>query len=486
MSNSPHLQEFEYLQVVYRRTCEAFDRGEISSIEARDTITRLRHTDAEGVIWKIDTTRSGRRAAVVRVSEQPAPPTVRRIEPTGLDTLDEKYRKICEAFDRGEMSSTVARNEVVALRYTDAQGYTWKIDTQRSGKRAAFVQHRETLAPKPAPIAEPEPQSLPVAEPVRQETLTTDQVPVVSANNDVYDDGTRLLRFKKIAVLATTAVVSIALLVTFTGGSDTATTSPTSSVASSAPLSPIPTIPPENENNNEVAVTPLLASFASREAIPNDTEIEFGRSVQNRPLTFIRRGNPNGIRVLVVGTIHGDEPAGLNVTDILKKMDVPANVDLWILPEMNPDGIFLKTRQNANKVDLNRNFPVRWKPLGEVGFWQWAGTGPATEPEVIAMMKLGKVIQPQFNVWYHQDYFRISPGLGRDGDIRERYAMLVDLPLLKIAGGTYSGTATMWADTLNNNDTVSLLVEFGKELREGEAQANADAIYTVVKEFFPS
>jgi protein MpaA len=246
-------------------------------------------------------------------------------------------------------------------------------------------------------------------------------------------------------------------------------------------VSPIPTIPEDNSDS-----TPLLASFANREAIPNDTEIEFGRSVQNRPLTFIRRGNPNGIRVLVVGVIHGDEPAGLAVTDILKKMDVPANVDLWILPELNPDGIQLKTRQNANKVDLNRNFPVRWKPLGEVGFWQWAGTGPATEPEVNAMMKLGKVIQPQFNVWYHQDYFRISPGLGRDGDIRERYAMLVDLPLLKIAGGTYSGTATMWADTLNKNDTVSLLVEFGKGLREGEAQANADAIYTVVKEFFPS
>jgi protein MpaA len=190
--------------------------------------------------------------------------------------------------------------------------------------------------------------------------------------------------------------------------------------------------------------------------------------------------------VLVVGVIHGNEPAGLAVTDLLKKMAVPANVDLWILSELNPDGIQLKTRQNANKVDLNRNFPVRWKPLGEIGFWQWAGTGPATEPETKSMMDLGKVIQPQFNVWYHQDYFRISPGLGRDGDIRERYAMLVDLPLLKIAGGTYSGTATMWADTLNNNDTVSLLVEFGKELREGEAQANADAIYTVVKEFFPS
>ena len=482
MSNSPHLQEFEYLQVVYRRTCEAFDRGEISSVEARDTITRLRHTDAEGVTWKIDTTRSGRRAAVVRVSDQPAPPTVRRTVPTGLDALDEKYREICAAFDRGEMTATAARNEVVALRYTDANGHTWKIDTQRSSKRAAFVQHRDAPAPKPVPVAEP----VRVVEPVREEALTTDQIPVVSADSAVYDDGSRLLRIKKIAVLATTAVVSIALLVTFTGGSDTATTSSPSSVAGSTPLSPIPTVPNNNDNDNEEVLTPLLSSFANREAIPNDTEIEFGRSVQNRPLTFIRRGNPNGIRVLVVGVIHGDETAGLAVTDLLKKMDVPANVDLWILPELNPDGIFLKTRQNANKVDLNRNFPVRWKPLGEVGFWQWAGTGPATEPEVLAMMKLGKVIQPQFNVWYHQDYFRISPGIGRDGDIRERYAILVDLPLLKIAGGTYSGTATMWADTLNNNDTVSLLVEFGKGLREGEAQANADAIYTVVKEFFPS
>ncbi len=471
MSNGPHLQEFEYLQVVYRRTCEAFDRGEISSVEARDTITRLRHTDADGVAWKIDTTRSGRRAAVVRVSEQPAPAAVRRLMPTGLDTLDEKYRKICEAFDSGEMSSTAARNEVVALRYTDAQGYTWKIDTQRSGRRAAFVRHHE--APQP--------------EPVREEALTTDQIPVVSADNDVYDDGSRVLRIKKIAVLATTAAVSIALLVAFTGGSDTAnTTSSTSFVAGSTPLSPIPTVPNDNNNDNEAVTTPLLSSFANREAIPNDTEIEFGRSVQNRPLTFIRRGNPNGVRVLVVGCMHGNECAGLPILDILKSMEAPTDIDLWILPKLNPDGTLMNIRQNANKVDLNRNFPVRWKPLGKSGFWQWAGTGPATEPETKSMLRLGKMVQPQLSIWYHQDYFRISPGVGRDGDMRERYAILVDLPILKIEGGTYSGTSSMWSETLNNNDTTSLTVEFGKGLREGEAQANVDAIKTVIKEFFPS
>ena len=472
MSNSPHLQEFEYLQVVYRRTCEAFDRGEISSIEARDTITRLRHTDAEGIAWKIDTTRSGRRAAIVRVSEQPAPPTVRRSVSTGLDALDEKYREICAAFDRGEMTATAARNEVTALRYTDAHGHTWKIDTQRSSKRAAFVQHRDIPAPKPVHIAEP----------VREEPIQTDQIPVVRADNDVYNDATRLLRIKKIAVLATTAVVSIALLIAFTGGSDTAnTTSSTSLVDASTPLSPIPTVPSDN-----TTTTPLLSSFANRKAIPNDTEIEFGRSVQNRPLTFIRRGNPNGVRVLVVGCIHGNECAGLPILDILKSMPAPSNIDLWILPKLNPDGTTLNTRQNANKVDLNRNFPVRWKPLGKSGFWQWAGTGPATEPEVKSMLRLGKIVQPQLSIWYHQDYFRISPGAGRDGDMRERYAILVDLPVLKIEGGTYSGTASMWAETLNNDDTTSLTVEFGKSLRDGEAQANVNAIYTVVKEFFPS
>ena len=472
MSNSPHLQEFEYLQVVYRRTCEAFDRGEISSIEARDTITRLRHTDAEGIAWKIDTTRSGRRAAIVRVSEQPAPPTVRRTVSTGLDALDEKYREICAAFDRGEMTATAARNEVTALRYTDAHGHTWKIDTQRSSKRAAFVQHRDIPAPKPVHIAEP----------VREEPLQTDQIPVVSPNNDVYDDGSRLLRIKKIAVIATTAVVSIALLVAFTGGSDTEiATSSTSLVDTSTPLSPIPTVPSDN-----TTTTPLLSSFANREAIPNDIEIEFGRSVQNRPLTFIRRGNPNGVRVLVVGCIHGNECAGLPILDILKSTPAPSNIDLWILPKLNPDGTLLNTRQNANKVDLNRNFPVRWKPLGKSGFWQWSGAGAASEPETKSMLRLGKMVQPQLSIWYHQDYFRISPGVGRDGDMRERYAILVDLPILKIEGGTYSGTSSMWAETLNKSDTTSLTVEFGKGLRDGEAQANVDAISTVVKEFFPS
>lgn len=35
-----------------------------------------------------------------------------------------------------------------------------------------------------------------------------------------------------------------------------------------------------------------------------------------------------------------------------------------IIPEVNPEGVLLKTRGNSNKVDLNRNLPTKdWSPV---------------------------------------------------------------------------------------------------------------------------
>ena len=60
-------------------------------------------------------------------------------------------------------------------------------------------------------IAEPkpQPQPQPVVEPVREETLQTDHIPVANNDTEEFDDGARLLRLKKVAVLATTAAVSM-------------------------------------------------------------------------------------------------------------------------------------------------------------------------------------------------------------------------------------------------------------------------------------
>ena len=76
-------------------------------------------------------------------------------------------------------------------------------------------------------------------------------------------------------------------------------------------------------------------------------------------------GNPAGTRVLVVGRIHGNETTGIAIADALEHR-APSDLDLWIVPHLNPDGVAADTRQNAHGVDLNRNFPWHWRPMSGV------------------------------------------------------------------------------------------------------------------------
>jgi protein MpaA len=66
----------------------------------------------------------------------------------------------------------------------------------------------------------------------------------------------------------------------------------------------------------------------------------------------------------VVGCIHGNERAGISIATYLIRSKLPAQIDLWIVPSLNPDGVARRTRGNARGVDLNRNFPFRWRRLG--------------------------------------------------------------------------------------------------------------------------
>src|SRR5437868_8197147 len=123
-----------------------------------------------------------------------------------------------------------------------------------------------------------------------------------------------------------------------------------------------------------------------------------GRSVDGRAIRAIEVGDPNGTRVLVVGCIHGNEPAGIAVTQRLARM-TPAGVDLWIVPVLNPDGRAANTRGNAHGVDLNRNFPLRWRPLSGV---YASGPKPLSEPEARIAYKLILRLRPQISIWFHQ------------------------------------------------------------------------------------
>jgi protein MpaA len=211
--------------------------------------------------------------------------------------------------------------------------------------------------------------------------------------------------------------------------------------------------------------------------------VGLGWSVEGRPIFAERFGTIGGRRVLVIGVIHGDEDDGLAIVDELRRRTVPDGVELWIVESMNPDGVANQDRHNANEVDLNRNFPYNWGPIGEPGDGQYAGPGPASEPETQAMVNFMQQLQPDITLWYHQDLFVVNPAQGREGRVRARYAELTGLPMGQITGGTYTGIAATWArNEFRPADGVAFIVELGPTVSPDEASVHADAVLTIAAE----
>lgn len=62
-------------------------------------------------------------------------------------------------------------------------------------------------------------------------------------------------------------------------------------------------------------------------------------------------------RIYISTGIHGDEPAGpLAALELLKTNRWPGNVELFLLPCLNPTGFILNSRENEGRKDLNRDY----------------------------------------------------------------------------------------------------------------------------------
>src|SRR5580698_569518 len=75
-------------------------------------------------------------------------------------------------------------------------------------------------------------------------------------------------------------------------------------------------------------------------------------------LTGLTRTTAGADRRLYISTgIHGDEPAGpLAALQLLRENRWPEQTDLWMCPCLNPTGFERNTRENAQGVDLNRQY----------------------------------------------------------------------------------------------------------------------------------
>lgn len=177
-----------------------------------------------------------------------------------------------------------------------------------------------------------------------------------------------------------------------------------------------------------------------------------GSSVLHRRIWVVERGDPDApVKELVVGCIHGNEPAGIPIAELLESLPPPRETDLWVVESSNPDGVAAGTRTNAAGVDLNRNFPWRWRWQGRPGDLHYSGPRPLSEPESRLLASLIRRLRPSVTIWFHQPLAVVDESGGRIA-VERRYASLVGLPLRRLP--RYPGGATDWQNARFSHTTA--------------------------------
>ena len=204
------------------------------------------------------------------------------------------------------------------------------------------------------------------------------------------------------------------------------------------------------------------------------TEV-IGRSQSGREIKAYRAGEPGKPVVVVAATMHGEEDFGQYVAYGLMEGRPIKDVDLWVLPVLNPDGLAHDRRWVNGRVDLNRNFPYSWVKR--------ANSGPRamSERETTVIMRFLARTQPRFIVSWHQPLHGVDTDKVKDLALSKRLAAKLKLPLRKLdCGGECHGTMTAWYNHTFAGAAVT--VEYGSKARSTRRMktGDADAVLTAV------
>lgn len=210
---------------------------------------------------------------------------------------------------------------------------------------------------------------------------------------------------------------------------------------------------------------------------PADQRSRIGSSVQGRAIVAFETGPRDApLKVLVVGAIHGDETAGMRIARRLIHGAPISRVRLIVVPTINPDGVAASTRGNAHGVDLNRNFPYRWRPLGG---GEYSGPDPLSEPESRAAHHLILSEKPDVTIWFHQPFGLIDRPEGNPF-AAQRFSELIGLPLVRLPG-PYPGSASRWQNHHFKNSTA-FVAELPQRVSTPLARKGTSAVRTLASE----
>lgn len=203
-------------------------------------------------------------------------------------------------------------------------------------------------------------------------------------------------------------------------------------------------------------------------------QVSIGKSVQNRDIWAVKISDNVGVEedepeVYYQGAMHGDEPVGQSnaiyfIDHLLSSYGTDPsitslvnNTEIWIVPQMNPDGFALNRRGNANNVDLNRNFPE-----GSTGPIGNAYDGPAMstagrQVETVAIMNFLKAHSFTLNANFHGGAQVFNYPYDSNGNGYADYARAPDDALFIAVANAYAHTNSDllnggWPGGITNGD----------------------------------
>lgn len=142
-------------------------------------------------------------------------------------------------------------------------------------------------------------------------------------------------------------------------------------------------------------------------------ELVIGHTVLGRPIQAVHFTPPGYARprppALLFGAIHGDEAVTQLMLERLadELIERPPGRDTWIVPCLNVDGVLAGTRNNANDVDLNRNFgSASWGTQRRPGYNP--GQAAEDQPETRALVELIARTTPHRIIALHATYRMVN------------------------------------------------------------------------------
>ncbi len=134
--------------------------------------------------------------------------------------------------------------------------------------------------------------------------------------------------------------------------------------------------PLEQSGFKSLSTNALLIEFIHKAEKLNPKEIKMqnlGNSALGKQMPYVVISNQSKskskVKVMIFGQQHGNEPSGKEGLLLLIKYfatnpnsKLLESTDLYIVPQMNPDGGDKNTRRSGQKIDLNRNHLILTAP----------------------------------------------------------------------------------------------------------------------------